>query len=217
MNPQQKIDGEKPLLYLASASPRRKQLLEEAGFRLVVLPSNVPEQHLPGEGYAEYSLRNAREKAVHVAKTLREPQADWVIGADTIVVSGGKLLEKPADDTEARAMLNMLSDSWHEVFTSYVVVSSHQKEPHVAKSILTKVRFRKLLDSEITSYIDSREPFDKAGGYGIQGAAMGFVREIAGSYTNVMGLPLAEVIESLRDLEKETKETKETLGQRSGF
>jgi septum formation protein len=196
------------ILYLASASPRRRLLLEEAGFLLEVVPSNVLEEHRTGEGFAQYSLRNAQEKALHIAKTVQHKFRHdcLVVGADTIVVAaqGSKLLEKPSNSMEAKEMLLLLSDNWHEVITSFVLVSKETCEVEAFQSVSTKVLFRKLHSEEMDGYITSGEPYDKAGGYGIQGAAMGFVSRIDGSYTNVMGLPLAEVLEAVRRWELKT-------------
>jgi septum formation protein len=187
---------------LASSSPRRKQLLKDVGIVAHVVPSNVPEVHRPGELPEQYSLRLAGDKALHVTQN-HPSDPSWVIGADTIVVTllGDRLLEKPENPQQAHEMLSLLSGTWHRVITSYVVACTKKREIVARNSVITKVKFRSLSPAEISIYVESGEPFDKAGGYGIQGAAVGFVKEIQGSYTNVVGLPLAELIESLAHLE----------------
>ena len=182
-------------IILASASPRRKQLLESIGLSVSVMVSNIEEIPRANESARDYVLRNAREKGSAISSKVTTDEI--VISADTIVVTKeGIILEKPIDSQHAKEMLIELSNNTHIVYTAYAF-HQHNKEI-ITKIIETKVIFRTLLEKEIESYIASGEPFDKAGSYGIQGMAMGFVDHIEGSYTNVMGLPLSHVIVDLR-------------------
>ncbi len=190
MNLKQKTD-----IILASASPRRKFLLESVGYTFSVMVSYIEEKPKINESAKNYVLRNAQEKGLAIsAKTTNQ---EIVISADTIVVTKeGAILEKPVDVEHATKMLNELSNNTHLVYTAYAITQN--KSVLTAKIIETKVTFRKLLAKEIAAYIASGEPFDKAGSYGIQGAAMSFVEHIEGSYTNVMGLPMSHLVEDLR-------------------
>jgi septum formation protein len=182
-------------LILASASPRRSELLESAGIPFKILPADVEEL---GEesclSPADFSVANARLKAraVHASNLDHA-----VIGADTIVVLEAEILGKPKDRAEAMDMLNKLSNREHQVITGISIQGPGPQERNWF--VTTSVVFRALSLEEITAYIATGEPMDKAGSYGIQGLAAQFVREIRGSYTNVVGLPLAEVVEALRD------------------
>ncbi len=184
------------MLVLASASPRRLELLRSAGIEPLVDPAHIDETHDPSVPPALHAGALATAKARAVA--ARRPGAT-VLGADTVVIVGGRLLEKPRDADEARDMLRALADRGHEVVTAV-----HLEPPDGAGwaptrlTVHTAVIFRALTDGEIEAYVASREWADKAGGYAIQGLAAGFVRAVAGSYTNVVGLPLAEVVEELR-------------------
>jgi nucleoside triphosphate pyrophosphatase len=177
---------------LASASPRRRQLLAGAGIEFDVIESMAPEQHTPGESPRDYALRMARDKARAVSS--RFPDA-IVIGADTIVVCEAQILEKPADATDARRMLAMLSARTHTVMTAFALA----RGAHILESspIESQVTFRKLTDAEIDAYIATDEPFDKAGAYGIQGVGGGFISHVEGSRDNVMGLPTERVVAAL--------------------
>jgi septum formation protein len=177
---------------LASASPRRRQLLAAAGIAFEVMESRVPEQHNPGEPPRDYALRMARDKARAVSS--RFPDA-IVIGADTIVVCEGQILEKPADATDARRMLAMLSARTHTVVTAFALA----RAANILDStpVESQVTFRKLTDAEIDAYIATDEPFDKAGAYGIQGIGGGFISHVEGSRDNVMGLPTERVVAAL--------------------
>lgn len=184
-------------LVLASASPRRKQLLNTSGIPFLVLISDIEEKPKEGESAKDYVRRNAQEKALAVSSRLT--QDEFVLSADTIVVTEeGHILEKPLDNAHAAEMLHQLSGRFHLVYTAYSLFQN--KKEFTTKVIETKVFFRKLSTDEISSYIATGEPFDKAGSYGIQGAAMSFVERIEGSYTNVMGLPLSHVIVDLETL-----------------
>ena len=177
---------------LASASPRRRQLLGATGIEFDVIESLVPEQHIAGEPARDYALRMARDKAVAVS--VRFPDA-IVVGADTIVVCEGQILEKPADANDARRMLAMLSARTHTVITAFALArGGNILESSPVESLVT---FRRLADAEIDHYIATAEPYDKAGAYGIQGVGGGFIAHVDGSRDNVMGLPTESVVEAL--------------------
>jgi septum formation protein len=177
---------------LASASPRRRQLLAAAGIAFEVIESRVPEQHTPGEAPRDYALRMARDKARAVSS--RFPDA-IVVGADTIVVCDAQILEKPADATDARRMLAMLSARAHTVVTAFALARGAQILE--SSPVESQVTFRKLTEAEIDAYIVTDEPFDKAGAYGIQGVGGGFISHVEGSRDNVMGLPTERVVAAL--------------------
>lgn len=178
---------------LASASPRRAELMRAAGFDLIVAPARIREVRAPGESPEAYVSRLSREKAAAV----RERFSDLpVLGADTVVVLDGDILEKPVDETEAERMLSALSDRSHAVFTGFTVCSVGGV---LTRTVETRVRFRRLSREEIRAYVRSGDPMDKAGAYGIQSGAAHFVARIEGSYSNVVGLPMAEVVEALRE------------------
>jgi len=179
---------------LASASPRRADLLERAGQRFEREASAVEESPRAEEGALEFAARLARDKAYDVAR--RRP-GRWVLAADTVVIVDGEPLGKPRDAAHARAMLARLSDRRHEVATAFVLLDSAGRT-FAADVVRSGVVFRRLEPADVDSYVRTGEPFDKAGGYAIQGAARAFVREVNGSLTNVVGLPMAEVEAALR-------------------
>ncbi len=185
-----------PLLILASASPRRQELLASAGIAFEIIPSEADERTREGESPEEYVRRLAREKAADVAEKHRHR---WVLAADTTVVINGSILGKPKDLPEAREMLERLSGQEHRVITGYCILHSSSRETREGR-VITRVRFKSLSPEEIQWYLDTGEPFDKAGAYAVQGKAAFMVKEIRGSYTNVVGLPLCEVIEVLEEL-----------------
>jgi len=175
-------------LILASASPRRRELLASLGVDFRVIVPEVDETPLPGEKPRAFAERLAEEKACAV-------DAEGIlIAADTIVVQGDAILGKPTDITHACEMLSGLSGKAHEVVTGVCVKSSARI---VVFSVVTKVIFRDLNQTEIDAYVASGDPMDKAGAYAIQGGAAHMVRSINGSYTNVVGLPLCELHEAL--------------------
>lgn len=180
-------------LILASKSPRRRYLLTQAGLKFEVLPSGFDESAVPFSDPAEYVQTLSRAKAADVAQ--RHPES-WVIGADTIVIIDGQMLGKPKGRDAARAMLGRLSGQTHQVFTGYTLccVAAGKWLTDLA---CTDVTFKMLSDDEIEWYIHTDEPFDKAGAYAIQGLGTFLVKRINGSYTNVVGLPVCEVIELL--------------------
>jgi septum formation protein len=178
-------------LILASKSPRRRYLLEQAGLTFKVVPSHFDEDQVALTTPAEYVRILSAEKAGEIG--VLHPES-WVIGADTIVVMDGAILGKPADTDAARGMLRRLSGSTHEVFTGYTI-SCASRHSTITDAVSTRVTFKNLSDDEIEWYIHTDEPFDKAGAYAIQGLGTFLVKEINGSYTNVVGLPVCEVIE----------------------
>src|SRR6267143_3949698 len=180
------------MLVLASASPRRQELLRSAGITFVVQPADIPEDPLPGEAAKDCAERLAREKALAVAR--QRPQ-DIVLGADTVVVVDGQLLGKPSDAADAARMLRMLSGRAHQVITGVCLVVGGK--PSVA-SETTLVTVSEIADKEIADYVASGEPMDKAGAYAIQGIASRWIPRIEGDYSNVVGLPVALVWRMLR-------------------
>jgi len=181
-------------IVLASASPRRSELLESAGIPFRVAPADICEDSLPGENPVDYVLRLAEGKARASAAVV---EGRYFLGADTIVVCDGEIMGKPKDRADAERMLQKLSGVPHEVVTGFALFDKERKGA-VREAVRTKVFFKQLRDEEIQSYIDTGCPFDKAGGYAIQGGAAHMVKKIEGSYTNVVGLPLCEVVEALR-------------------
>ena len=174
-------------LVLASRSPRRAELLTQAGYEFVVMPADVDESARVGESPMNLVKRLARKKVAVVAE-LR-PEA-VVLGADTVVVDREVMLGKPIDESDAAAMLRRLSGRTHEVLTGVALAAAGQYWDDVMS---TQVMFRELDDDDISWYVASGEMFGKAGGYAIQGLASRFVTRIEGSYTNVVGLPISVV------------------------
>lgn len=187
-----------PDIVLASASPRRSDLLAQVGISFAVVPSRVPEEPLPGEPPEAYVVRLAADKAREVAGRSGVP-GRWFIGSDTVVLRDGAILEKPRDAADAAAMLASLSGRDHRVLSGFCVLDRERGE-EITGSISTRVRFKTLTPPEIAGYIATGEPMDKAGSYAIQGIGAFMVREIEGSYTNVVGLPLCEVVEVLEGM-----------------
>ncbi|MFY9560413.1 MAG: Maf family protein [Terriglobales bacterium] len=180
------------MLVLASASPRRQELLRNAGIPFEVQPAHVPEDPLPGESANDCAERLAREKALAVAK--QRPQ-DAVLGADTVVVVDGQILGKPTDAADAARMLRMLSGREHQVITGVCLVASGQWS---VASETTTVTMSEITEKEIADYVATGEPTDKAGAYAIQGIASRWIPRIAGDYGNVVGLPVALLWRMLR-------------------
>lgn len=179
-------------IYLASGSPRRKELLTLLDVKVEVLTAPVAELRAPGENPADYVQRLACAKAQAGVAKAAQP---WpVLGADTIVILDGQVLEKPQDRADARRMLSRLAGRQHQVMTAIALADAHHQ---LCRTVVTEVTFRRLSVVEIERYIDSGEPMDKAGAYGIQGAGGAFVRSINGSYHAVVGLPLVETWEML--------------------
>jgi septum formation protein len=183
-----------PILVLASASPRRRELLRCAGIAFEAQAADIPEDPIPGENAQRYAERLAREKALAVAR-LR-PQ-DCVLGADTVVVVDGQILGKPSDAADAACLLRLLSGREHRVITGVCLV--YQDQPVVA-SETTVVTVSEITEQEIADYVASGEPMDKAGAYAIQGIASRWIPRIEGDYSNVVGLPVALVFRMLREI-----------------
>jgi septum formation protein len=158
------------------------------------MPSNVDEKFMKGEASRDHVLRLSEEKA-KMASALH-PEA-WVMGADTIVIINGDVLGKPRTPDEAKEMLSKLSGQIHTVFTGFTVARK-SADILIRDAVLSSVRFREIPEDEMAWYIRSQEPYDKAGGYAVQGMGAFFIKEIYGSYTNVMGLPLCEVVDVLK-------------------
>jgi len=180
-------------LYLASQSPRRRELLTQLGVHFEPLSASIPEQLQAGEDPTDYVQRLAREKArAGWSRLTRDPRP--VLGADTIGVCAGEVLEKPLDEAHARRMLKLMSGRAHEVLTAVALTDGERIE---SRLVTTRVFFRPLSETEIAAYWRTGEPQDKAGGYGIQGKGGVFVERIEGSYGAVVGLPLAQTAELL--------------------
>ena len=179
---------------LASSSPRRRELLKSIGLEFDVVPSHIPEQRTESETPEEYVARLSREKARAIAETHPDR---WIIAADTTVVLGDQVLEKPADDTDAKRMLSAISGDTHVVFTG---VTLRRIEPAYADTHVTatEVRMLPMTAHDIDWYIATGEPRDKAGAYAAQGLGGMFIDSIHGSFTNVVGLPLASLFQMLR-------------------
>ena len=175
------------MLILASASPRRSELLRNAGIVFEVQPADVAEVPLPGELAQALAERLAREKAMAIA---RSRPTDVVLGADTVVVIDGEILSKPADAADAARMLRLLSGREHQVITGVCLVVSGQCS---VASETTSVTMSEISEKEIAEYVATGEPMDKAGAYAIQGIASRWIPRIEGDYSNVVGLPVALV------------------------
>ena len=186
-------DRQQTDIILASQSPRRKYLLEQAGLSFTVVVSGIDEDAVPKTAPDNYARTLAEAKANDIADQYPD---SWVIGADTIVLIDGMILGKPGSRDNARKMLRRLSGQTHQVITGYCICrkASGQK---VSETVVTQVRFKSLSDQEIEWYVHTSEPFDKAGAYAIQGLGTFLVKSVNGSYTNVVGLPVCEVIEFL--------------------
>ena len=182
-----------PLIILASKSPRRRYLLKQAGILFRVIPSSVDEKSIKISAPEIYVKVLSEVKAKDVAEKYPDK---WVIGADTIVLKDNVVLGKPGSRSEARAMLKHLSGQTHKVLTGYAICCKN-KQRLFSETVTTDVLFKSLTDEEIEWYIHTQEPFDKAGAYAIQGLGTFLVKSINGSYTNVVGLPVCEVIEFL--------------------
>ena len=186
-----KINKDNPLI-LASSSPRRKMLLEQIALPFYALPSSIDEKEEKGK-----PTELVKKLAVKKAMAVQTPcHHNWILGADTLVILDAIILGKPADYEQAWAMLNLLSGKMHEVITGFAIVDPNARLTH-ADCVITSVFIKHLSDREISSYLATREPFGKAGSYAIQGIGSFMVKEIKGSYSNVVGLPVCEVIESL--------------------
>ena len=183
------------MLYLASQSPRRRELLDQIGITFGVLEVNVPEQRLPGEPPVDYVSRVAREKAGAGLLQVMSNNTAVVLGADTEVVLDDVVYGKPTDAEDAARMLRELSGKTHRVISAVWLLNAGNEQRIVSESL---VRFKTLNDDEISRYLDSKEYFGKAGAYAIQGRAASFIEHLQGSYSGVMGLPLFETSQLLK-------------------
>lgn len=187
-------------IYLASASPRRREILASLGFQPVLLPAEIDETALPGEAVADYVSRMARQKnaaARQLATQRGLALAQPLLSADTVVALDNAILGKPRDAAHARELLESLSGREHQVWTAVCVSLGGQTLEAAQRS---DVRFKELSAQEIAAYIASGEPLDKAGAYGIQGIGGVFVAHLSGSFSGVMGLPVFETVQLLRQL-----------------
>jgi len=185
----------KPFI-LASVSPRRQELLRSVGMKFKIIPAHVNEEYLDGESPRQHVRRLSRNKTMAIAQ--KNPDA-WVLGADTIVVIDDLILGKPKNKKQAREMLERLSGREHNVFTGFTLAHVTTKV-YKTKVVQSAVRFKKISPEEMKWYVNCDEPYDKAGGYAVQGKGASFIKSIRGSYTNVIGLPLCEVLEELKNL-----------------
>ncbi|HVR41027.1 MAG TPA: Maf family protein [Thermoanaerobaculia bacterium] len=179
---------------LASSSPRRRELLASIGVDFDVIPSHVPEVHEPGEAPEEYVARLSRDKAERIAT---QHPSRWVIAADTTVLLGEQLLEKPVDVADAERMLAAIAGQTHIVYTG-VTLQNLERGHHETRVAESEVRMLPLSPDEIAWYVRTGEPLDKAGAYAVQGIGGMFIDSIHGSYSNVVGLPLATLFQMLR-------------------
>ena len=211
-------------LILASASPRRRELLERIGFSLRLVTADIDEMPLPGEMPIDYTKRMAREKGLAAMRRLMataypddqgarrgfvsgnlpargpgEEPARWILGADTIVAIDDVLLGKPTDEQEAHEMIHRLSGREHRVITGFSLFDLRRNKEGL-QAVTTFVRFKRMSRAEIENYVAMGESMDKAGAYGIQGIGAYLVEEIRGSYTNVVGLPLCQVTEMMHEM-----------------
>ena len=184
-------------LILASKSPRRAEILRAVGWQFETIAANIDETREPNEDAVSYVMRLARTKA---KKIRAQVASGMVLGADTTVVVNGEILEQPQDAEDARRMLHLLNNKWHEVLTGVALVSDGTQDGSDSVLVdheLTRVRFSEMSAAEIDWYISTGEPFGKAGAYGIQGHAALFIEEIQGDYFNIVGLPIRLVYELL--------------------
>lgn len=187
------IHIKKPGIILASNSPRRRELLALAGIKFDIIPAYFDEESVPFMEPSEYTKLLAEQKALEIAKSYPE---HMVIGADTIVVIDSQILNKPASKNDAAKMLGMLSGRTHTVFTGYCLACLAEHRI-ITGSVSTDVTFKSLGNEEIEWYTNTDEPYDKAGGYAVQGAGVFMIESINGSYTNVIGLPVSTVLSRL--------------------
>ena len=181
-------------LILASGSPRRREFFTRMGWTFTVVKPGTEERVHPGETPEQYVRRNAEEKAADALALSGIADRAVAVAADTIVVQDGRILEKPKDPADAHRMLRELSGRTHQVMTGLCIRTADAMH---SRTVVTDVEFKPLTDAEIDAYIRTGEPMDKAGAYAIQGLAAYMIRSVRGSYTNVVGLPLAETVEAL--------------------
>ena len=188
------MSNEKLSLILASGSPRRREFFTRMGWNFTVVKPGTEERVHPGETPEQYVRRNAEEKAADALALSGIADRAVAVAADTVVVQDGRILEKPKDPADAHRMLRELSGRTHQVMTGLCIRTAAAMH---SRTVVTDVEFKDLTDAEIDAYIRTGEPMDKAGAYAIQGLAAYMIRNVRGSYTNVVGLPLAETVEAL--------------------
>ncbi len=193
MQPQQALFRTDEKIILASASPRRKDFFDGLGFDYSTQTASILEEARPGEDAEQFASRLALEKAEAIA--MKDPDA-WVVGADTVVVFNKTLLGKPKDQDDAFAMMSRLNGNEHEVTTGFALICQNEKIK-ISKTSTSKVTFHHFDDSVLWAYVQTGEPMDKAGSYGIQGIGSFLVRRISGSCSNVIGLPVSELVTEL--------------------
>ncbi len=186
--------NELPKIILASASPRRAEILRTVGWPFETQPVNIDESRWPDEDAVAYVTRLAREKAEAAAERARDCT---IVAADTTVVVDDHILEKPLDREDAKRMLRLLNNRWHQVLTGVALFDTTMPAPKVAHET-TEVRFAAMSDEEIDWYVTTGEPMDKAGAYAIQGLGSRFIGEIRGDYFNVVGLPVRLLYELVK-------------------
>lgn len=182
------------MIILASGSPRRKEILSQAGVEFEIIPSKFDEESLEFTNIDEYSKALSYHKAMDVFK---DHPNDVIIASDTIVVINDTILGKPKDEKDAYRMLNLLQGKKHSVITSVCIINKEKIDTFLSRSFVT---FYKMSDQDIKDYIATKEPMDKAGAYAIQGKAAKYIRSINGDYYTIVGLPIAKVIKSLKKL-----------------
>ncbi|MGC8927070.1 MAG: Maf family protein [Myxococcota bacterium] len=182
---------------LGSSSPRRRELLAHTGIEFEIIKPDIDESPKEGESPVDFVRRASGEKLFEILKKKKFGRETIILTADTIVVIDNKILGKPINKRDAFRMLKLLQGRWHIVYTAF---SLYYKSKIITRVVKTDVRFRELTDGEIKKYIESDEPMDKAGAYAAQGIGATIIKEIRGSYTNVIGLPVAEVIQELKRL-----------------
>jgi len=188
-------------MVLASSSPRRQELLKYLGVAFSIQVPAIEERQRPGETAEHYVQRNSREKAEIIFQSLPKDRPYVVIGSDTIGLFEAEVLEKPLDAPDAMRMLRLMSGKTHEVLTGLTLVYSQALQHAVKQTVVrTSVQFKSLTEQEIRYYVATGEPLDKAGSYGIQGIGGFLVEKLNGSYSNVVGLPLVELVDLLRCL-----------------
>jgi len=184
------------LIILASSSPRRKELLSTLGLNFMVVPPHIEEEVVKGENPQEHVARLSQAKATEIGKAFRDC---WILGADTIVFIEGEVLGKPQSEAEAYLMLKKLSGREHTVLTGFFIYHPRNQK-FFSEVVESRVKIKQLEDEEIKAYIKTGEPFDKAGAYAAQGRGMFMIEKIFGSFTNVIGLPVCEVVNALKNL-----------------
>lgn len=187
------IEIKKPGIILASGSPRRRELLGLAGLKFEVIPASFDEESVPLSEPSEYTRILAEQKAIEIARAYPD---HLVLGADTIVVIDDQILGKPASKSDAQRMMRLLSGRTHRVFTGFCL-ACFSEHIVLTDSVVTDVTFKNLTDEEISWYANTEEPYDKAGAYAVQGAGVFMIESINGSYTNVIGLPVSNVMSLL--------------------